>query len=65
MGRVSERLQEVKQHHHANRLRAATIKKYADDPDVVFRYGPHVGYDAPHGFNTPEEMMHDAEPVAD
>ena len=65
MGKVTERIETARQRRHAKKLRSAAVKEYANDPDVVFRYGPHIGHDAPHGVNTPEEMMHSAEPIAD
>ena len=65
MGKIKERLQTVRQHHAANRLRSSNEREFANDPDVVFHDDPPAPFDAPHGVNTPEEMMHSAVPVAD
>lgn len=65
MGKIAEYIEGVKQHHHANRLRAASEREYANDPDVVFHDNAPMSEDAPHGVNTPEEMTYSADPVAD
>lgn len=65
MGKITERIEVIKQHHHAKRLRASAVREYADDPDVVFHDTAPEGHDAPHGVNTPEEMMHSVEPISD
>ena len=65
MGKVQERVETTRQRYHARRLRAAAVREYADDPDVVFHDVAPEGHDAVHGINTAEEMMHSAEPITD
>lgn len=65
MGKITEYIEGVRQHHHANRLRKEVQREYADDPDVVFHYDAPEPHDAPHGVNTPEEMTFSADSVAD
>ena len=60
MGKITERIETIKQHHHANRLRSASKRKYADDPDVVFHSTTPAPHDAIHGVNTPKEMSYSA-----
>lgn len=66
MGKITERIETIKQHHHANRLRKDVIRESADDPDVVFHdTAPKPFYHALHGVNSTEEMMNSAVPVTD
>lgn len=65
MGKITERIEEVRQHYHANRLRAAAVREYADDPDVMLHVNAPESHDATHGVNTPEEMTHSAESSTD
>jgi hypothetical protein len=65
VGKITDRIEEIKQHHQAKKLRKEAVKEYANDPDVEFHYVAPEAYDAPHGVNTPEEMTHSADPVAD
>ena len=65
MGKLADRIEGFKQHHHANRLRSTAVREYANDPDVVFHDHPQATTDAPHGVNTSEEMTYSVESVAD
>jgi len=62
---AKERIEVARQHHHAERLRAESIKEYADDPDVVFHAEAAEPHDAEHGVNTPDEMEPDGTEPSD
>lgn len=65
MGKIADFVEGVKQHHQANKLRKEAVREYANDPTVEFHFAAPPAHDAPHGVNTPEEMTHSADSVAD
>ena len=65
MKNITRSIKSVRQHYHANRLRAASKRQYAADPGVVFHNDLIKPSGAIHGVNTTEEMMNSAVPVAD